>query len=219
MSIQKYPAQFEDARGVEDTSIYNDGVNMWMTVRGFTLRGQDFDGFSPPETELEASRQHFSVHQGDICSYRLSWTMPLGVLVAGRALDASLSATLVLGAPLPNGGVDAESLQLELELPGRTLRSGGTSGWFEDELLDLVRQLGDPHGIRSCITCAYSDYSPYGHGLFGSLACFRDSKAAYLAVRNKFDLFSIWGQMTDFVQETYLCEQYAPRPNGTGYRG
>ena len=76
-------------------------------------------------------------------------------------------------------------LQKLLDARGGTIASKGTSGWFEDELLDLVRQLDPRESIAACITCAYSDYSPVGHGLFGWLACFRDAKQDYLRIRSK----------------------------------
>lgn len=70
-----------------------------------------------------------------------------------------------------------------------------------------------------CITCAYSDYSPYGHGLWGGMACFRNTKAEYLATKTKSDVFRIWDSLTEQVQETYHCPQWQPRIPGTGYRG
>jgi hypothetical protein len=78
-------------------------------------------------------------------------------------------------------------------------------------MLDVQGQLPPGTHLRVCITCAYSDYSPAGHGLFGGLACFRGNKAEYLAVRSKADLFRVWGTMTGFVQETYLCPEFDRR--------
>ena len=86
-------------------------------------------------------------------------------------------------------------------------------------MLDLQRQLPAGSYLRACITCAYSDYSPGGNGLFGGLACFRGHKAEYLAVRSKRDLLDIWDKRTGFVQETYLCPEFDRRQPGSGYRG
>jgi len=219
MLNQRYPARFEDAKGTADTVIHNDGSELGMVLRGIALTASDFDSFSPADADLERASALFTIHQGELCSYRLSWTMPLAVVLDNQVTEAPLTVTLVVGAPLPSNLLDRETLRLELRLPSGTLQSSGTSGWFEDELLDLARQMGNLHAIRSCITCAFSDYSPHGHGLFGDLACFRDAKEAYGGVRGKFDLFRLWDLMTEFVQETYLCEQYSPRVPGTGYRG
>ena len=48
--------------------------------------------------------------------------------------------------------------------------------YSEDELLDIQRQMPEGTYLKACINCAFSDYCPGGHGLFGGLACFRDNK-------------------------------------------
>jgi hypothetical protein len=106
-----------------------------------------------------------------------------------------------------------------LKFEDQTLTSGGWSGWFEDELLDLQRQLPPGAYLKACINCAYSDYNPYGHGMFGCLACFRGNKAGYWAVGGKRDLLLVRDTMTEYVQETYLCPEFERRHPGTGYRG
>ena len=74
--------------------------------------------------------------------------------------------------------------------------------------------------LKACINCAFSDYSPFGHGLFGGLACFRDNKEGYRMVKTKHDLFRVWGTMTGvLVQETFLCREFERRFPDTGYRG
>jgi hypothetical protein len=217
--IPGYDAVFRDARGQEATRIGNDGTELRMTVRGVDFIGSDFDSFAPVGDDLERAAELFVLSRGELCACQLTWTMPLSVARDGVVSEASLGATLTLGDPAPHGGITSETLLLELQIASMTLRSSGNTGWFEDELLDLVRQLGDRGAIQSCFTCAYSDYSPAGHGLFGSLACFRDVKQAYTAVDSKAALFELWNRMTEYVQETHLCGDYHPRPVGTGYRG
>lgn len=73
--------------------------------------------------------------------------------------------------------------------------------------------------IKACINCRYSDYSPYGHGLFGCMTCFRNIKAEYLKVTTKQEFWSLHGRQDRFVQETYLCGEFERRIPGTGYRG
>ena len=127
-----------------------------MSLRGILFTSRDFDSFSPESAGVARASTRFTLHLGDLCAYRLNWTMPISVMRDGGATEAPLTATLVLGAPLPNHALDEETLQLELALPTGTLRSSGTLGWFEDELLDLHQQMTDGHGLRACITCAHS---------------------------------------------------------------
>jgi len=214
-----YRATFEDARGQEVAEIHNDGTELSISLRGVDFVGGDFDGLSPVSDQLERARSLFTLQHDAVCACKIDWSMPLEVENANQRSSASLWASLVLGDPLPNGGLSHETLILELRTPFATMRSSGKSGWFEDELLELSAKLGDGGRIRSCITCAYSDYSPYGHGLFGNLACFRDIKTEYAQVKSKAGIFEVWNRMTEYVQETYLCEQFAQRVPGTGYRG
>lgn len=97
---------------------------------------------------------------------------------ARKLLDGDLLVELVLGAPAPNGGLDREQLRIVLEYDGQRFVGPGTSGWFEDELLSIQNQLPDDAFIKACINCLYSDYSPYGHGLFGCMMCRSCGRAA-----------------------------------------
>ena len=95
-------------------------------------------------------------------------------------------------------------------------------GWFETALLDLqaqLRTLPEPLSIKACISCQYSDYSPYGNGLFGSMLCFRNIAAEYSQVTDKASFWAVHDRFERQVQETYLCPQFALRKPGTGYRG
>jgi hypothetical protein len=134
-------------------------------------------------------------------------------------VEGALAVHLELGDPAPNGGIDREHLKLKLTIEGRLIASKGCSAWFEDEMLDIQKQLPQDTYMKGCINCAFSDYSPAGHGLFGGLACFRDNKQGYLSVKTKQDLFCVWKTMTEYVQETYLCPEFARRIPGSSYRG
>jgi hypothetical protein len=97
---------------------------------------------------------------------------------------------LALGDPAPNGRLDREQLRIVLEYDDQRFVGHGTSGWFEDELLAIQSQLPEGVYIKACINCLYSDYNPYGHGLFGCMMCFRNLKAEYLKVTTKKEFWS-----------------------------
>jgi hypothetical protein len=214
-----YGAIYEDARGRETTRIHNDGRELRVLLRGIAFVGDDFDGLSPVPDQLDVARSKFRLQHDALCACRLEWVMPIPLSHHGEPVEETLAVYLVIGNPLPNGAIDSQTVTLELTTPGKIVRSSGTSGWFEDELLELTKALGDDTLIRACITCAFSDYSPYGHGSFGCLACFRDAKEEYLRGKGKAGIFAVWNRMTEFVQETYLCGEYRLRIPGTGYRG
>jgi hypothetical protein len=215
----KYAATYWDKNGKELTSICNNAKVLSMVVRGIEFRGSDFDALEPTGNYHAAQLSSFTLQQGSLCSCVIEADMPIPVAVQHHTVDGVLRVHLELGNPTPNGGIDREHLELRLKVGDSVFKSKGWSGWFEDELLDIQKQMPDDNYIKACINCAFSDYSPLGHGLFGCLACFRDNKQGYLLVRSKHDLFNIWKSMTEFVQETYLCPEFERRVAGTGYRG
>ncbi|MEQ8787564.1 MAG: DUF6304 family protein [Pirellulaceae bacterium] len=216
--MDRYPATYTDAHGSETTAIDNDGETLRLSVRGVEFVGSDFDSFEPKEAAPEQLRP-FTLNQGCLCSCRIECRIPIPVHEGGELLAGSLSVELVLGDPAANGGIDREVLGAVLEYDGQQVVGPGTSGWFEDELLGIQSQLPERVFIKACINCLYSDYSPYGHGLFGSMMCFRNLKSEYLNVRTKQEFWSVHGRQDRFVQETYLCPEFEQRIPGTGYRG
>jgi hypothetical protein len=184
-----------------------------MVVRGVCFQGDAFDSFEPQSGSDPASQSSFEFSHGFLSFCTLEADIPLPIVTPAGIADGLLTFKLTLDKVAP------ELLKMVLVVGERTCSSRGQSGWFEDEMLDLQRQLPDGTFIKACINCAFSDYSPYGQGMSGSLACFRGNKAGYRAVTGKKDLFEIWDTLTGFVQETHICPEFERRTPGTGYRG
>jgi hypothetical protein len=214
-----WPAVYRDASGEVRSSLLNDGEHLSLTLRGIEFHGASLDDWAPVEVDDPERLRSFTLHRGALCSYTLTMAIPVPVLAGGVEKPGILEATLTLGGPAPSGRLDRENLKLAMDLDGRRISSMGLTGWFEDELLDLQDKLPEGTHLKACITCAWSDYSPAGMGLFGGLACFRGNKEGYRKVDSKEDLLAIWKTLTRFVQETYLCPEYEQRRPGTGYRG
>jgi hypothetical protein len=212
-------AQYRDARGEVQAVLEISGTDIRVDLRGVPFAGNDFDSLEPARPLGEYEQALFTLANGALCSCVLTWSMPIDVLVQGAPSVATLDVELDLGEPAANGGVTRETLSLSLRGLPCECNSRGTSGWFEDELADIRRLLPSGVVLRTCYSCAHSDYSPYGHGLWGDLACFRDNRLRYGAVRNRADLFEVWHAMTEFVAETHVCSQFSIRQPGTGYRG
>lgn len=201
----RYPATYTDARGSERTVIANDSDTLRVRLRGVDFTGRDFDALSPMEGANPEQLRQFTLHQGDLCSCRIGCQIP--VPIAGRVETSGiLLADLVLGDPAPNGGIDRKELRLVLEFDGHTFSSPGTSGWFEDELLAIQSQLPEGVFVKACINCLYSDYSPYGHGLFGCMMCFRNIKSEYVKVTTKEEFWSVHDR-PDRMSRKPICVQ------------
>ena len=212
-----YPAVYRDEHGELATTIENDGKSLRMSLSGVEFEGSDLDSFEPVRWSDQAQLSRFSFANGSLCAFTLEFSMPVAVLTDARDKQATLIVQLSLGYPRLDS--DELTLHLKLVLDDARIESAGDSGWFEDELADIQRKLPNHWHLKMCFGCSLSDYSPYGHGLFGDLACFRGNKTGYHSVKTKFDLFEVWGTMTEFVQETYLCPEFEKRMPGTGYRG
>lgn len=219
--LASYPTRYCDQFGEERTFIENDGHVLSMTVRGVEFRGTMLDDFEPigsPDPDLLKS---FCLSNNELCNCTIEYDAPMPVFMRDERIVGNLHVTLTLGEPrnVERGGLDKEELLLALHYNNESYSSRGLTGLFETELLDLQSTMPEHTYIQVCLTCAFSDYHPGGQGLFGGMACFRDSKEVYRAVKNKQDLFRIWGTMTEQVQETYLCPEYERRKPRTGYRG
>jgi hypothetical protein len=219
-----YPTRYRDRFGEERTTIVNDGAMLTMVVRGVQFQGRDYDCLEPSDAADPAQLSSFSFLHGDLCSCSLEADVPIPVVTSAGMVDGVLTFTLELGGPLPTGQMDREQLKLRLSVNGQVYHSPGKTGWFEGEMLDLQRLLPPGTFMKACINCALSDYSPYGHGLFGNMICFRTNKAGYRALPSGEDFdkdayFSVIETVSEVVQETYLCSEFERRQPGTGYRG
>jgi len=190
-----------------------------MVVRGVRFQGSDFDSFEPQDVSDPAQLASFTFFHGSLCNCIMEADIPIPVMTPAGIADGLLTFELELGEPLPTGQMDRERLKVWITFNGQRYVSEGKTGWFEDEMLDMQKKLPPGTFMKACINCAFSDYSPAGHGMFGGLACFRENKAGYSGVRAKAGLFAVWDTRTEFVQETHLCPEFERRVPGTGYRG
>jgi hypothetical protein len=205
--VIRVPLIYRDAAGELTGELVLDGGGAEMILDGIAFTGT-IDGLAPG-----APAPRFTTNEyGDLCACRLAFPLPITVIDEGH----EVRATIFVELEFPPPGEPA-ILVLELVAGDRRVRSPGRSGWFEDELLALQRETGLQ--FKTCFGCGLSDYSPYGHGMFGDLMCFRTNKAAYRAVDSKGALFAIWGSGCGYVEETHACDDFEPRRPGAGYRG
>jgi len=211
--LASYSANYRDQFGEETTTIRNDGKTLTMVVRGVEFASTMLDDWESVSPDSDLSL--FNLHHGMLSSFSLDFAISMPVVDAAESVNyAILQVHLALGWPVANN-----SFQLELTIEGNSFKSCGKHGWFEDELVEIHSQLPKGTFIKSCFTCAYSDYCPAGNGAFGCMACFRNTKAEYHALKGKDAYFRLMDKIAEFVQETYLCPEFERRTPGTGYRG
>ncbi|WP_328676946.1 DUF6304 family protein [Streptomyces sp. NBC_00343] len=218
-----WPGRYTDRHGTEVVVFESDGrESIRTTIRGVRFEGDSMDdlgalGGEPPEAP-------FAFFDGALCSCLLEWEVPLSVAVEGQGVrTAVLDCALRLGDPAgPGRGLDAETLTTTLRLDGHEYRDAEGHDDFEDALNEVQRRLPPGTRLKACVSCAWSDYHPAGHGLMAGLACFRDAKDLYRQVDGKHGprgIFTAWQEHTESVQETWLCEEFEDRAGHAGYRG
>ena len=221
--VQRWPGRYTDRWGAEEIVFESDGrESIRTTIRGVRFESDSMDdlgalGGEPPE-------QAFSFFDGGLCSCLLEWEVPMPVEVEGVGVRPGvLHCALRLGDPAgPRRGLDEETLTTTLRFDGQEYRNADGQGWLEEALHDLQRRLPPGTRLRACISCAWSDYNPAGSGFMAGLACFRDAKDLYRQVDGKHGptgIFAVWDHLTEFVQETWLCDQFEQRTSNAGYRG
>ncbi len=110
--------------------------------------------------------------------------------------------------------------EFSLMVDGRIYQSREKTTYFDLALSDISEKMSDKYFFKSCYTCQYSDYSPFGHDNFGNMLCYRKHKEDCLKVDSKADFFEFLEVKENTArQETYLCDEYEPRVHTGGYRG
>lgn len=233
--VESYPGKYCDKTGEETTTIQNDGKILWMVLRGIEFVGNDFHWFEPSEHGDESKLEQFSLFLGGLCSYTLDCDIPVLIVEGNKAHRESLRIHVEYGEPVegPPGTIvhrkdgfvfrdsrqiGHEVLQLESTFGGGSFKTSGRNMYssFDEQLTELRNLLPEGVYLKTCWSCAFSDYHPAGSGSFGGLACFRNNKDEYRRVKTKRELLSLWEKRVELVQEIHLCSEFEKRQSRVG---
>jgi hypothetical protein len=232
----KYPAIYTDRSGSVKTTIFNlfneKGVNcLEMVVEGVAFIANSFDSFElvnagscTPEQLKRFTFNKVSFSGSDefvmeLCNCRLDFQIPQVILDLENEAEteAWLRVLLELGKPLKNGGISNLNARFTLSFDEKKFVSESSD--FETAFIQIQKDMMPIYRFNNCFSCHYSDYSPLGSGFFATMMCFKSNKASYLTAEKKEDFLKLGTMSYTPVQETYLCNEFAPREKGTGYRG
>ncbi|MFF0743867.1 DUF6304 family protein [Streptomyces sp. NPDC004111] len=223
MTGESWVGWYRDRTGTQALTISTDGHHLHARIRDVEFTGASFDALLPSEEPPPDGTGFTLTGEGALCGCVLEWDIPMPVYDDGTVHRAALRCLLTLGRPDPAGGPDRTHLGLALHFDGALYESGHASGDFEGALADIQRQLPAGSYLKSCLSCAFSDYFPAaGIPLLGGLGCFRDAKDEYRAAEGKDGVLQVWDRSSGFVQETHRCPDFERRPDGergTGHRG
>lgn len=214
--LMTWPGRYTDRHGSEEIVVESDGRELIRTtIRGVRFEGETMDTLGaltgePPEPA-------FTFTDGDLFDCLVEWglTMPVDVAGQGERI-ATVHCALQLGYPMAG-----EHLTVTLRLDGHDYTAGPLYD-FEEALHEIGRALPRAARLKACISCVWSDYHPVGHAIMTGLACFRGVKDIYRRCDGKKGpngILTIWPRRTEFVQETWVCEQFEHRTSDLGYRG
>jgi hypothetical protein len=234
--MAQYPTIYSDKNGSVITTIFNlfneKGTDcLEMIVDGIPFTSSSFDRFSlvNPEKYSEKQLSRFSFNKipvldtdkfsWELCNCKLNFHIPQIIIdIENDAeIKSDLKILLQIGKPLKNGTISNIYVQLTLSFTNQKFIS--ESADFETTLSQIQKEMMPAYRFNNCFSCHYSDYSPAGSGFFASMMCFRKNKAAYLTASQREDFFKLANDGYIAVQETYMCDEFAPREKGTGYRG
>ena len=246
--MQVLKAHYKDEFHDTDIEILNDGSEMYFILDGFKFCSStdisDFEYESEEQSDKIENKFNVIEFHGDML-YKSGKRIPMYFYILQRyALDveipvhvvrksdtAEFTATLYISFYLVENnshGVICNSKKVyydktivrnfSLCVDGKRYDSEENTLDFEIALSDVCRKMKQDYYIKSCFTCQYSEYSPYGQNDFGSMMCYRECKESYLKTNNYFMY------LTDNVnfthrQETFLCSEYDLRNKCEGYRG
>lgn len=213
--MEIYPAKYTDNKGEFETTIRNDWKTLRMNLRGVEFSGSSFDYFRPDENELEENLRTFSLDKyKQLSNFKLECEIPVKMLENNKDSEAVLRIYFEHKILEISTGFYDYELKLILNFQGQEFCST-VYGDFEDcfgEIRSQLRKAQNNIALKCCFGCKLSDYSVYGHDVFGSLICFKDFKERFLNMKTQYDYCDLLEEKNlEYVQEVYLCPEFQPR--------
>ena len=207
--MRRYKTIYSDKYGTEKAEIQSDGSEMKITLRGIDFEGTCFEIL---EGEIDKEKFDYQEYEGnenlgDLINGKFQVEIPI------KLIDDGQEITKTLHAEIQTEKNDDHGVFLQLQLNETTISNSKKFGWFEGALIYIQKQLPENVKIKTCLSCKYSHYSPFGSAMFGSLHCFKKLKERTSEINDKISLFDIWEIAHNenklfTVQETFDCEEH-----------
>ncbi|NOQ75240.1 MAG: hypothetical protein GQ574_24725 [Crocinitomix sp.] len=214
--MRKYEVIYQDKRSTETTSLKSNGSNMHLTLRGIDFEGLDFEMLTGEIDETKFDYEKFEDGSGALTNFKITIKMPLSLfdISEKKTFTETLTIHIVVGETITIKGLDSAINSLTLSTSFGDFTFTKELEWMEDVLIGIQKQLPDNIYLKTCLSCKYSNYSPYGNGMFGSIYCFKHLKDDLKELNGKHDLLDLWtaervaeGKIFS-VQETFDCSEH-----------
>lgn len=207
--MKKYKSIYNDKFGTENSEFHSNGSELKIELRGIEFTGNCFETLEGKIDKEKFEYVEFKGEEenGDLTNCKFSLDIPLMIVKDGTEMIKLLQTEVQLGKSENHG------ITLKIHSEEKTISTSKRFGYFEDAIIDIQNQLPNDEKIKSCLSCKFSHYSPYGNGMYGYLFCFKKIKEKTNQIENKDSLFDVW-ELADkenklfSVQETYLCDKH-----------
>jgi len=203
----KYPTQYQDRFGKEQAVFQSNGSELKIRLRGIEFEGSCFETLEGKINlnKFEYDRPKSEDGFADLINCEFYLEMPIKIIKSGIETLRVIQAEIQLDKD-KNYGVS-----LTIQINSVPITNSKRFGYFEDALVEIQEQLPKDEQIKSCLSCKFSHYSPFGNGMFGDLYCFSKIKERTNEIEDKSSLFAIWDlahkeDKLFNVQETFDCE-------------
>ncbi len=223
-----YKGTFDMNFSTTEIEIRNDFEYLKFEIDDFNFVGTSFDDFEllNYENYSQTELKRFSFNKircgngfaYELCNCKIMVNIPTLIkdVDTGEVFEENLEIKFEIGKSIGNGMTEDVRVSLNLKIFNKHYSAINYA--FEDGANEIRNQIEPKYKFNSCFGCNFSDYSPYGKAIFGTMLCFKNQKEEYLKVKSKEGLFNL-GQEDQIVQETYYCEDFEPRGINVGYRG
>lgn len=201
--MKKHLAKYKDKFGIEDTELLSDGSSLYLTLRGITFSGVDFELLEGLLDESKFEYEKYCDGSATLTKFELTVHLPIILINEGNDYTANLKAIVNVGNKkyLP--------VYLELDTTYSTFKVSNMD--FEGALIAIQRLLPERTDIKTCLSCKHSNYHPLGNGMFGSLHCFK--KVEDEKFSDKSELMHLWEkavleQKLFNVNEVHVCSEH-----------
>ncbi len=202
--MRTFKTSFTDNSGTDHAEFLSDGSQLYIRLRGINFEGDCFESLEGLIDKEKFTYRVYKDGSAELSEGRFLVEIPVLVQINDKYRRNILYADVQLSGE--NYGVF-----LKLEVYNYQSENTKRFGFFELTLQNLQKQLPKEVKLKTCLFCRFSEYNPFGNGMFGGLSCFKKVKEAYRNVQDKktlLELFEKHKAEIFNVQETFDCEEH-----------
>ncbi len=208
--MEKYDIIYKDKFWIEKWVMYSNGKELSIILRGVTFIWKCFNSL---EWLIDDSKFLYTdINEinktGSITNYCLVICLPVLISKENEELENIMKVEVC---------VEEEKGYSSVNISGsfswKTILNKRIHDNFESALIEIQNQLLTKGKLKICLSCKFSQYSPYWNQSFWGLFCFKKIKKNLSKIVNKETLFKVWDIPENEkkilnTQETFSCNEH-----------